>query len=232
MPDIFIAEPKDEPQTPAPLKQPTVLEEKAKSKQELFNNENGHEPSDYVHLFSAFKKNPQGITFEDQEDGEKIILFIRRSFVTNFQWIFIGSFLAALPLVLLLFLGFLQNPLPALASKYYLILGLFYYLFVAAYWYINFITWYFNIDLVTNKRIIDINFANLVYKDVAATELSFIHDVSFSQVGAIRTFFDYGNIIIQVPGATDAFIFESAPQPENIVHIVEALVRKENEPDN
>jgi hypothetical protein len=232
MPDIFIAEPKNEPKPPAPIKETTVLQEKAKSKRELFNNENDHEPDNSVHLFSAFKKNPQGITFEDQEDDEKIVLFIRKSFVTNLKWIFIGSFLAILPLFLTLFLGVLQNPLPTLSTKYYLLLGLFYYLFVASYWYINFITWYFNIDLVTNKRIVDVNFSNLVYKDVAATELSFIHDVSFSQVGAIRTFFDYGNIIIQVPGASDAFIFESAPQPENIVHIVEALVRKTNEPNN
>jgi hypothetical protein len=185
-----------------------------------------------VHLFSAFRKNPAGVTFEDQEEGEKILLFLRKSFITNLKWLFLGSFLVILPITLVLFLQFSQNPLPSLPIKFYLIFGLFYYLFVAAYWYINFITWYFNIDLVTNKRIIDINFSNLVYKDVSATELSFIHDVSFSQIGAIRTFFDYGTVLMQVPGASDTFIFEAAPQPENVVHIVEALIRKENEPDN
>jgi hypothetical protein len=229
MPDIFIAEP--ERQTPAPQKTRTVSEEKAESKKKLFPSQDLSR--NQVHLFSALKQNPQGITYQDQEDGEKILLFIRKSFITNLRWIFVGSFLAILPIALLLFLfGFLQNPLPLLAGKFYLFLGLFYYLFVASYWYINFISWYFNIDLVTNKRIIDINFSNLVYKDVSATELSFVHDVSFSQVGAIRTFFDYGNVLIQVPGASDTFIFESAPKPETIVHIVEALVRKENEPAN
>lgn len=231
MPDIFIAEPKNE--KTAPTKGGTISEERLNSKKKLFSEDNySSDVRNPVHLFSAFKKNPDGVTFQDQEDGEKILLFVRRSFITNFQWILIGTFLAVLPLCLPLILKGFQGPILFLPDKFFLFLGAFYYLFVAAYWYINFISWYFNVDLVTNKRIIDINFSNLVYKDIAATELSFVHDVSFSQIGAIRTFFDYGNVLIQVPGASDTFIFECAPQPENVVHVLEALIRKENEPAN
>jgi hypothetical protein len=100
---------------------------------------------------------------------------------------------------------------------------------VATYWYINFISWYFNISLVTDKRVIDINFSNLVYKDVAATKMNLVQDVSFAQIGAIRTFFDYGDVLVQTAGTLDNFTFESAPQPENIVHIVEDLIGKHNE---
>ena len=230
MPDIFIAEPKGEV---VPKETKTTFEERAISKQKLFSDEESlPESRNPVHLFSAFKKNPDGVTFRDQEKNEKILLFIRRSFITNIKWILIGLLLAILPLFLPLFLKSLQASLLFLPIKFYLMLGIFYYLFVATFWYINFVTWYFNIDLVTDKRIVDINFSNLVYKDIATTELSFVHDVSFSQVGAIRTFFDYGTVLIQVPGATDAFIFESTPQPENAVQILDSLIRKKNEPDN
>ena len=105
----------------------------------------------------------------------------------------------------------------------------FYYLIVATYWFINFISWYFNISLVTDKRVIDIDFSNLVYKDVAATKINLVQDVSFAQIGAIRTFFDYGDVLVQTAGTLDNFTFESAPQPENIVHIVEDLIGKRNE---
>jgi hypothetical protein len=216
MPDIFIAEPKAE--TPAPLIAPKSLISAITET-----------PENPVHLFSAFKKDPDGVDFKDKEGEEKIILFIRRTFISNFRWLFFGSLLLILPLFLPLFLRFFPNPFPILSNMFYLFLGIFYYLVVATYWFINFIGWYFNIALVTDKRVIDINFSNLVYKDVAATKMNLVQDVSFSQIGAIRTFFDYGDVLVQTAGNLDNFIFESAPQPENIVHIVEDLIGKHNE---
>jgi hypothetical protein len=216
MPDIFIAEPTTA--TAAPI-EPTPL----------INGEEIESPQNPVHLFSAFKKDPDGVDFKDKEGEEKIILFIRRSFITNIHWIFFGSLFLILPVFLSLVVHFLPNPLPHLPLKFYLIFSAFYYLVVASYWFINFISWYFNISLVTDKRVIDINFSSLVYKDVAATKINLVQDVSFSQIGAIRTFFDYGDVLVQTAGTLDNFIFEAAPQPENIVHIVEDLIGKRNE---
>jgi hypothetical protein len=214
MPDIFIAEPKTE--TPAPTEQMPLIS----------TDETSQNP---VHLFSAFKKDPDGVDFSDKDEQEKIILFIRRSFITNIRWIFFGSVLLIIPVFIILGLRFFPNPLPFLPSKFYLFLIAFYYLLVATYWFINFISWYFNISLVTDKRVIDIDFSSLVYKDVAATKINLVQDVSFAQIGAIRTFFDYGDVLVQTAGTLDNFIFESAPQPENIVHITEDLIGRHNE---
>jgi len=223
MPDIFIAEPKETaPTKPDPLIDDGDFTQPVSSAQNL-------SPQNPVHLFSAFKKDPDGVNFSDKEDQEKIILFIRRSFITNIRWIFFGSLLLILPLFLPLILRFFPNPLPPLSNQFYFLLSAFYYLVVATYWFINFISWYFNIALITDKRVIDINFSNLVYKDVAATKINLVQDVSFAQIGAIRTFFDYGDVLIQTAGTLDNFTLESAPQPENIVHIVEDLIGKRNE---
>jgi hypothetical protein len=224
MPDIFIAEPKVEtaPVKPSPLIDDGDFQEPAPSVENL-------SLQNPVHLFSAFKKDPDGIDFSDKEEEEKIILFIRRSFITNIHWIFFGSLLLIVPLFLPFLLRFFPNPLPFLPSRFYFFLIAFYYLAAATYWFINFISWYFNISLVTDKRVIDIKFFNLVYKDVAATKMNLVQDVSFSQIGAIRTFFDYGDVLVQTAGTLDNFTFESAPQPENIVHIVEDLIGKRNE---
>ena len=215
MPDIFIAEPKTK--TPAPIEQTPLI-----SADEVLKG-------NPVHLFSAFKKDPEGVDFSDKDEQEKIILFIRRSFITNIRWIFFGSVLLIVPVFIALGLRFFPNPLPFLPNKFYLLLIAFYYLVVATYWFINFISWYFNISLVTDRRVIDIDFSSLVYKDVAATKISLVQDVSFSQIGAIRTFFDYGDVLVQTAGTLDNFIFESAPQPENIVHITEDLIGRHNE---
>ena len=223
MPDIFIAEPKETAST-----KPDPLIDDGDFQKPVINSES-LSPQNPVHLFSAFKKDPDGIGFSDKGEDEKIILFIRRSFITNVRWIFLGSLLLILPLFLPFILRFFSNPLPHLPNTFYFFFSAFYYLVVATYWFINFISWYFNISLVTDKRVIDIDFSNLVYKDVAATKINLVQDVSFSQIGAIRTFFDYGDVLVQTAGTLDNFIFESAPQPENIVHIVEDLIGKRNE---
>lgn len=215
MPDIFIAEPKSNDTAPI---ETTPLISSAETP-----------PYNPVHLFSAFKKDPDGVDFHDKEGEERIILFIRRSFITNIHWIFFGTLFLIIPLILGSILRFFPNPLPFLPHKFYFFLIAFYYLVVATYWFINFISWYFNISLVTDKRVIDIDFSSLVYKDVAATKINLVQDVSFSQIGAIRTFFDYGDVLVQTAGTLDNFIFESAPQPENIVHITEDLIGKHNE---
>src|ERR1035437_2671046 len=214
MPDIFIAEPKIEPTQSKPT--PLISVEETSTQNP-------------VHLFSAFKKDPDGVNFSDKDADEKIILFIRRSFITNIRWIFFGSLLVIVPLFLPLTLGFFQNPLPFLPNRFYFFLSAFYYLIVATYWFINFISWYFNISLVTDRRVIDIDFSSLVYKDVAATKINLVQDVSFAQIGAVRTFFDYGDVLVQTAGTLDNFIFESAPQPSNIVHITEDLIGRHNE---
>jgi hypothetical protein len=215
MPDIFIAEPKTG--TTAPTEQTPLIS----AVETLKENP--------VHLFSAFKKDPDGVDFSDKDEQEKIILFIRRSFITNIHWIFLGIVFLIIPLFLGSILRFFPNPLPFLPQKFYFFLIAFYYLVVATYWFINFISWYFNISLVTDRRVIDIDFSSLVYKDVAATKMNLVQDVSFSQVGAIRTFFDYGDVLVQTAGTLDNFIFESAPQPSNIVHITEDLIGRHNE---
>ena len=108
MPDIFIAEPKAEsliPEEPYTLKK---QEEPAPllSKQPLTI------PPNTVGLFSSFCKNPEGVTFQTQEEREKILLFLSRDFATNLKWILIGILLIIIPLVLPFISHFFGNPFP------------------------------------------------------------------------------------------------------------------------
>ena len=175
-----------------------------------------------VHLFSSLCKDPEDISFQNQDENEKVLLFIRKDFITNSKWIVVGAFLILAPLI------FASVHFIFLPERFSIIFLLFYYLLVAAFWYVNFITWYFNISLVTNIRVVDIEFSGLVYKDVASTKLSLVQDVSYSQIGVIRTFFDYGDILVQTAGTLDNFDFESAPQPESVVHLIGDLIGKNN----
>lgn len=186
-------------------------------------------PANHVHIFSSLCKNPDDISFQNQDEGEKALLFIRKDFITNTGWILSGIFLIFLPIFLSIAQYSLHIPFNLLPEKFGLIFLFFYYLLAISYWYINFITWYFNISLITDRRIIDIDFSGLVYKNVSATKLDLVQDVSYAQIGVIRNFFDYGDVLIQTAGTLDNFVFDSAPRPEDIVHVVESLIGKSHE---
>jgi len=179
-----------------------------------------------VHIFSSFCKNPSDIFFKNQEPNEKVLLFIRKHMITNIKWVTISVFFLIFPFFAVPLASLLSIPLFSFPAIYLIFFLLFYYLLAATYIYVNFITWYFNISFVTNIRVVDIDFSNLIYKNIAATKLSLVQDVSFDQIGVIPTFFDYGDVLVQTAGTMENFDFESSPQPENVVHIVHQLIGK------
>jgi hypothetical protein len=220
MPDLFVAtKPTQEPSKPQDL----TVDSPTNSSPPL-PNQPGQKPP---YLFSSFSQNPIGISFKEQEEDEDILLFVRRHFITNVPWIFTSVILAFIPFIIF----YLNRTFPfigleTLPKRFTDIFIIFYYLVLATYVFIQFITWYFNISLITNKRVIDISFADLVYKNVSATKIDLVQDVSFTQVGVISSIFNFGNVLIQTAGTLDNFEFSDAPYPEQIVKIVEDLIGK------
>lgn len=183
--------------------------------------------SGHAHIFSAFCENPYEVSFKDQEENEKILLILRRHFITNVSWIFITFILLILPAgFAILNSNFSIINLANFSTSFVVLLILFYYLSVSTYSFVNFITWYFNISIVTQKRIIDIDFSNLVYKNIAATKLAQVEDVSYTQAGVIRTLFDYGDVLVQTAGEFENFDFTAVPHPERVIKIIEDLIGK------
>lgn len=182
----------------------------------------------HPHLLYSYLENPEGLTFEDQELGERPLLILRRHFITNLHWILVSTLLFMVPVLFIPFLStlsvfdFLQLP-----TRYVMIFAVFYYLVVFTYVFVNFITWYFNISLITDKKVIDVEFSNLVYKNVAATKHSLLQDASYSQIGVLRSLFDYGDVLVQTAGSLDNFNFSAVPKPERVVKIVEELIGRE-----
>src|SRR3989338_9386657 len=64
--------------------------------------------SEPVHMLSAFCENPIGIAFAEQASDEKILLFLRRHFITNLLWILISVVLLLFPILFFIFRSELQ----------------------------------------------------------------------------------------------------------------------------
>jgi len=191
------------------------------------HDENAHlklTKENHIHALSSFCQNPVGISFQNQEEDEEVLLFLRRHFITNIPWIFISLVLSLVPP--LLFILNIKIPILffSVPENFLIVFIVFYYLVVFIYAFISFITWYYNISLVTQKRVVDIDFSDIVYHDVAMTKLNLIEDVNYTQTGFIRSFFNYGDVFVQTAGEKLHFDFLAVPNPANAVNITENLI--------
>lgn len=176
-----------------------------------------------AHFYSSLSFNPENVKFENQEADEQIILLIRRHLITNVPWIVTALIFIITPLVLSFFSN-LFTPFFHISSNTLFVLVLFYYLIILGFILVEFSLWYFTVGIVTNKRLIDLDLIGILNKHVSETKLNLIEDVSYVQVGSIRSVFNYGDVEIQTAGTLTNFEFDRAPEPARIVRIIADLI--------
>ena len=109
-------------------------------------------------------------------------------------------------------------------QNYLLVFVLFWYLVSFAFVYINFILWYYNVNIVTNARVIDIDFIYLLVQEVTATRITQIEDVTIRRIGVFASLFDYGDVYVQTAGAEANIEFLRIPRPKQVSQIIIKLM--------
>lgn len=176
---------------------------------------------------AEFVLNPEGIHFATQGKEEKIHLFLRRHFITNLPWVLFSLALILLPILALPFIQVLFPFLTFFTPKLLLILTVFYYLVIfGVVIFASFLNWYFNVYIVTNERVVDVDFINIVYREVSSTRLNLVQDITVKTGGVIRAIFDYGDLFIQTAGTVENFEFHAVPHPQQVAHEIEKMMQK------
>lgn len=210
------------PEKDTPPTTPAVAEAVSATSSIPDANKHNHTHS-RMHFFSSLGHYPENVTFLDQEADEEVVLVVRRDFITNLPWILSIILLTLVPPVLL-FLVPIFIPSIFVSGSIITLAIVFYYLVVFGFGLLYFTIWYFNVGIVTNKRIIDIDVPNILVRHLSEARLSTIVDVSLTQVGGIRSFFDYGNIDIQTEAITQNIEFDRAPNPNLIRKVIGELI--------
>lgn len=211
MPELFTT-PQKNPQPPLPETAPhphTRLEAKNLSRGK-------------VHLFTTYCTYPEGVRFENQEKDEIIVLLVRKHFITNLSWIVLTILLALLPPLVLFFASQTELFLE-ISTSYLLVLLLFFYFVLFGIAGVNFITWFYHVGIVTQKRVVDIDITYVTNKNVATTEVRDIVDVEYSQRGFLHSFFNFGHVHMQTEGIKANFEFTSIPNPALVADIINDL---------
>jgi membrane protein YdbS with pleckstrin-like domain len=172
--------------------------------------------------FEAYCPRPMNVFFDSQERAEQVILLLRRHPVTQIPWILIaiGLFFAPILFSLVPFFNFL----PARFSVAALIL---WYLLVTGFVIESVLTWFFNVYIITDERIIDVDFLSLIYKNISAAKIDNIEDVTAETGGAVRSIFNFGTVKIQTAGANAEIAFEDVPHPSKVTRLLNELLLEE-----
>ncbi|TRZ51307.1 PH domain-containing protein [bacterium] len=173
-------------------------------------------------VFYSYCLNPQ-VKFETYEDGEKLYLLLRSHPFTQVGWILGSILLFVLLFVLNIFIQSFFN----LGQIF--VLNTFVTVFILSYIWFNIINWYFNVGIVTNKKVVDIDFDSVLYKEVTVAGLDNIQDITIKAGGYLESLFDYGTISIQTAATIEANIeFDDVPHPTDAVQIINKLLSRKH----
>lgn len=173
---------------------------------------------------SAFLEQPKWVTFETQASDEKIILLLRKHIITNVPW-----FLASTILFFIPFFTPLLAPIfniETIPLRFQFIGLLLWYLFTFSIVFQNFLRWYYNVYIVTDHRVIDVDFFSLLYKEISDGPLERIQDVTYSMGGVASALFNYGNVFIQTAAEVPNFVFDAVPSPDRVVKTIAASMEE------
>jgi uncharacterized membrane protein YdbT with pleckstrin-like domain len=171
---------------------------------------------------SAFVPSPKNWRFETQEREERIILVLRKHWLTNLGWILTSLILAFCPQFLLAFFSFEAIPLRFKAMGI-----LIWYLLLAGFIIERFLNWFFNVFIITDERIVDFDFYGLIYKEISDAKTEDIQDVTYRVGGFFRNLLNFGDVFIQTAAQIPQFEFSDVPQPGRVAKILRELITEE-----
>ncbi len=155
-----------------------------------------------------------------QQEKEEIIFLVRAHPITQIFWLLNGF------LIFIIILLAIKVFSPYLNNRQIFFIYLFNIIFVFSYWWFNFLTWFFNVGLLTNQRVIDIDFHYLTYKEVTSAKLDKIEDITVKSGGFLPSIFNYGNVFVQTAGTEVNIEFINIPQPEKVKEMINQLLPK------
>lgn len=175
-------------------------------------------------MFPAFFDHPTNIRFAEQEEDEVIELLLRQHGIVNLPWILMAIFASFIPLIIIqldfaLDFGFIALVPPNILTGFLII----WFMLIIGYIIENFLYWYFNIYIVTNMHIVDINFHNLLYRETTESRLEDIQSVTPSIKGIIGSLFHFGDVLVETAAEKKVLTFGSVPKPDIVADRIQDL---------
>jgi hypothetical protein len=162
---------------------------------------------------------PERVVFEGKESDEQVLLVLRPHPMANLKWVSIAVLGGLIPVTIIN----LPVVLDEIPQVYVLVISIVWVLLVFGYALEQFLGWFFNIFIVTNERVVDIDFHNLLYREISDADLDKIQDLTIRGAGMMSAFFHFGDIVIQTAGNLPVLEFHSVENPERVAKVIRLL---------
>jgi len=183
-----------------------------------------------LNIFKTFVKRPSNTNYQGSDTDETIEIVIRKSLYSLVQKFFVAVLLFVIPLVIPSFLAKATiYKAHVFDGSSILVLTLFFYLVAFGFIFETFLDWFFEVFLVTNKKVVDINED---CRSISETPLLNVQDVSSEISRGLGEILNIGNVSIQTAGKMTEFKIDMIDNPSVVRDTISDLVTKEKSHGN
>ncbi|MBX4210949.1 PH domain-containing protein [Candidatus Parcubacteria bacterium] len=158
------------------------------------------------------------------EEGERIILEIRKHWLVFISEAFIIFISALAPLIMLAFVVKADIVhIPEVSARFSNLFLFVYALWLLVLWMVLFLFWtdyYLDVWLVTDRRIIAIDQKGLFNRQVSSFRLDTIQDITVETNGILPTLFDFGNVLVETAAEIPMFKIPSVAHVTKVKEII------------
>lgn len=167
----------------------------------------------------------------NQRPNERLVLFLRRHWLTLTNLFGAFVLLTAIPAGLALYFWdtiavWIADPV--LGPIIMVLVGM-YAVSVWLFAFMEFTDWYLDTWIVTTERVINVEQDGLFNRTASELHLMNIQDVTSEVQGLVRTFFNFGNVYVQTSAERERFNFKDIHNPEGLKEQILRLVNEDQQ---
>lgn len=164
--------------------------------------------------------------FQGQRENEEVLRIIHRHWFNIFlQYIGIGCAALLVTIIFSVLPKVISLPPDALPSIFSSFLLNTFLLFIWLYVFLIWVDYYFDVWIITNERIVNIEQKGLFNREVSELRFSRIQDVTSVVDGFVPTILNFGDVYVQTAAEEERFVFRQIPDPYTIKDMVMQLSR-------
>jgi uncharacterized membrane protein YdbT with pleckstrin-like domain len=164
--------------------------------------------------------------FQGQRENEEVLRIIHRHWFNIFlQYIGIGCTALLVTIIFSVLPKVTSLPPDALPSIFSSFLLNTFLLFIWLYVFLIWVDYYFDVWIITNERIVNIEQKGLFNREVSELRFSRIQDVTSVVDGFVPTILNFGDVYVQTAAEEERFVFRQIPDPYTIKDMVMQLSR-------
>lgn len=172
-------------------------------------------------------------TIPGMQNKGDLVIFARRHWISFLGQFFLSFLMIFLPALIGLIFYFTQPSIfTGYVRNFLVILGGIYYLIALTFTFSAWISYYYDLYIVTNDALVDIIQLGFFGRKTSRLSLMRVQDVSSSTKGILQTMFQFGDVLIETAGEQNQnFSLKAVPNPQvfaaKVMELHDALIERE-----